>query len=211
MATTPIPFWKTPMVLGCLGVITLAGAVVAVNVATRSSDNEGDNLPTELTVAALTQATEDGNRRGTFRNIIDRDDLTDEQRRQAFRNMRQVGRRQMQARIDEYFDAISQEEKNAILDAQIDEFAKRREQWQQRREQREADRESDRERMQDLFQPPSKQERKARSENRNPDQTAKTMAYFSAMRSRMSERGISGGGGRGGGRGGRGGGRGFRP
>jgi hypothetical protein len=203
MATTPISFWKTPIALGCIGVIAVAGAVVALNVATGASEKE-NALPAELTVASLTKASQDGDRREVFRNIMDRDDLTDEQRREAFRNMRDVGRRQMDARMNEYFNATSQDEKNAVLDAQIDEFAKMREQWQQRREQREADGENNRERMQQLFQPPSQQERKARSENRNPDETARRMAYMSAMRSRMTERGISmGGGPRGGG--------GFRP
>ncbi len=203
MATAPISFWKTPMALGCLGVIVIAGAVVAVNVATGPSETE-NQLPAELSVAALTEATENRDRRGMFREVMDREDLSDDQRRQAFRNMRDVGRTQREARMNEYFDATTQEEKNAILDAQIDEFSKRREERRQQREQREAEGENDRERMQQLFQPPSQQERKARSENRNPDQTARNMAYMSAMRSRMSERGISMGGGRGGPGGGRG-------
>jgi|GEM_PF-3134509 len=203
MAKPTVSFWKTPMALGCFGVIALAGAVVAVNVATHSGQDQDKNLPTDLTVSALTKATEEGNRAGMFREIMDREDLTDDQRREAFRNMRRVFRKRMDDRIAEYFDATSQEEKQAILDQQIDEFATMREQWRRRQKQRQADRDKNREKMQKLFQTPSRQERKSRSENRNPDQTARRMAYFSAMRSRMSERGINLGGGRGGFGGGR--------
>jgi len=194
------------MVVGCLGAIAIGGAIVVINVATSSNADDG-GLPAELSVASLSKAGENGDRREVFRGVMDRDDLTDDQRRQAFRNMREVRRKMMQARMSEYFDATSDEEKQAILDEQIDEFAKMREQWRQRREERDANGNDDRERMRELFQSRTQQERKAQSEDRNPDETARSMAYFSAMRSRMSQRGMS----MGGGRGGSGGGRGSRP
>ena len=139
----------------------------------------------------------------TMRDMIRREDLTDEQRRELRSNMRDVFRTMMRERMDAWYAAETDAEKTAILDQQIDEFEARRAEWERRRAEAEESEEgrADRERFRQMFATPSKEERKARSESRNPDQTARMMGYFSAMRKRMEQRGIQppgGPGGRGG-------------
>jgi len=201
MATSTKNLWMYGL-LG-VGVVAVgAGAFVM-----RSRAGEASTLPTELRVASLkAQAEADpGTLRDTMREAMRRDDLTDEQRSELSNNMRSVWQSMMTERIDAWFAAQSEADKNAVLDAQIDEFETRRAEWEKQRAEREKkgdkDEAGDRERFRQMFSPPSKEERKAQSESRSADQTARMMTYFSAMRARMEQRGIKPPGGPGGGRG----------
>ena len=96
--------------------------------------------------------------------------------------------------MDEYYAAKTDEDRDAILDKQIDEFEQRRKEWEARRKEQEkkdikkADPNAQRG---GPFGPQSREDRKEKAESRNPDQTARQMAYFAAVRKRMGERGIS--------------------
>ncbi len=135
-------------------------------------------------------------------------DLTDEQRDELRRKMREAFEVRMAANVDEYFDA-PEEERVVILDRHIDEMEKERARMEERRRERgEREEPPPGEREAGPTSRPRRdpgemtpQERKTRSETRNPDESARRMAYFHAMRARMAERGIQppqGPGGRGG-------------
>lgn len=213
------------IVIVTVSVLALGGGVWGITGWVGGEDDNPSNLPEELTAASLAkQAEEDpGKLVETMMNTRRRDDLTEEQRRQARRNVRTLWQSQMDERVDEYF-AASDEEKNAVLDRQIAETMERMESmrkiWEQRRKEREQERkesgqddESEQDRRRRWGGSQTRDERKARSEDRDPDSSARRMAYFQAMRKRAEEQGIQmfgrgGPGGRGaGGRGGRGGGR----
>jgi hypothetical protein len=141
-------------------------------------------------------------------NLFDREDLTDEQRQQAFRNMRQVWEVELDRNVDTWYAAATAEEKTAVLDEQIDRFRKRmedwrkqREEWEKRRKERERRRaeegrnananesdDSPRRRWGERFR--TREGRKEMSEGRDPDKSARRMAYFAAVMARMKERGI---------------------
>ena len=165
-------------------------------------------LPKELSVESLKAASEKPETMmATMRDSFRREDLTDEQRRELRRNMREVWRARTKERVDEYFNA-SQDEADAVLDRHIDEFASSMKAMRAAREERQkvpqkdgapADRQNGRQRMGSR----SQQDRKQSSESRNPDETARAMLYFNNLQVRASQRGIQlpgRGGGRGGGR-----------
>ena len=205
------------------GALILVGVVWAIVAWTGESQDQQSDLPEDLRLAALQKkAQEDPAKLAeTMMNTFDREDLTEEQRRQVRRNMREIRRAETEKRVGEYF-AASEQEKQAVLDRHIDEmlqnfermresFEQRRQQWEERRRERgeseddEAARQERRRRMIGTA-----QERKARSEGRDPDSMARQVAYREAVRNRMQERGIEmprgpgprGGPGRGEGRGG---------
>ncbi len=165
-------------------------------------------LPDEYSVASLKSDLETpGKMMETMRAAAERGDLTDEQLQKLRRNMRDVWQQTMRERMDEYFSA-SEDDKQAIMDRQIDEWQKHMDAWEKERAESEKRGEDREESMRKLFGgSESKQERKEQSEARNPDQMAKTMTYFMAVQKRMSERGMKmpwggpGGGRRGPGRG----------
>jgi hypothetical protein len=148
-----------------------------------------------------------------------RDDLSEEQREQLRRNAWEARREMMDERINRYF-AAEPEDRNAILDEQINEFLEMRQRWQAAREEEEEEderteeeREREREQMRERWRnrpPPSREERKERYETAQSENRSRMMTYFQAVRARMQERGIEaprgpfGRGGPGGGRGGRG-------
>jgi hypothetical protein len=197
----------------------VAAAAWGVGAGSRA-DADRIDVPEEFTVDALKQrfAEQEPPPFRTMRDTMMREDLTDDQKRQIARNMRDVFRSEMQARVQEYFDAPP-DKQDEILDRHLDEWQEMRKRFEAERRRRERSdeeepSEEDREQMRRLFRPQSQQERKARSESRNPDERAQVMAYFGALRRRAGERGIDmGRGGRGGGpgRGGPRGGRGGRP
>lgn len=220
---TPKPDKKKPVkrnIIIATGVfVVMGGLVVATMVAQSAPDADTEE---KFSIAKLrAENAGPGQMRQAFREMMRNDELTDEQRRKAAREMRGARRSEMMERVQEYFDA-AEEDKNVVLDDHIAAFQRRMAEWEKRRaeEDRERPTEEERQAMRNLFRNRSQAERKADSESRNPDQTAQTMAYFTALRGRMSERGISmprrggpggrggwgGGGGRGGGGGGRGGG-----
>lgn len=184
------------------------GALVWGAVRWTGGSDSDSTIPKELTVSALKAgAANPGEMMDTIRTAMDREDLTEEQRRQAFQNMREVWESSMNERVDEYFTA-SEEDKVVVLDKHIDEMEafrkameERRAEWERRRQEGEGREGGPRG---GFMGSQSREERKDRSESRNADQTAQRMAYFMALGNRMSQRGISmpfgrGGGGMGGG------------
>jgi hypothetical protein len=175
-------------------------------------------LPPELSPESLKAASAEPQKlRETMHATMERTDLTDAQRDEARRRMREVWEAQQDQRMQEYF-AAAEAEKQAILDRQLDEMQK----MMQEREAHRAEMEREhaaRERDPNHPRRPevasmSPQERKTRAESRDPNATARRMAYFQALRTRAAERGIQmpfgpgGGPGHGGGPGGPWGGRG---
>jgi uncharacterized protein YdaU (DUF1376 family) len=152
--------------------------------------NAGVPVPEEYSKEALKAKMAEGpGGFGVMREAMEREDLTEEQRRQIGENARSIFRERMEATVNEYFSAETEDEKNAVLDQQIDQFQDRpkiteeqRKEWEKRREERRAEGGARPE--------PTQQERKERSESRNPDQMARQMAYFSAVEHRATERGI---------------------
>ena len=190
------------------GVSVFAVAAVGATLFSLQEEVKSESdLPDEFSAESLRARTGDERQgRAAFRDLLRRDDLTDEQRRNALRNMRELRRGRMVDRVNEYFDA-AEEDKDAILDDHIAEFQRRMAERAERRSDEERPSEEEREAMRNLFNSRDKAERKNDSESRNPDESARSMAYGSAMRSRMNQRGIQmpgrrGGGGRGGGPGG---------
>lgn len=175
----------------------------------------GVEIPKDLTVESLKAKVEEPEKlRETIRETMQREDLTDEQRRQIAENMRTVWEEEMNKRVDEYF-AAPEEEKTAVLDRQLDEFRERMKEWEQRRKEEKKDGEKERaeqgRRFAGMFGQQSREQRKERSETRDPDRAGRQMAYFMAMRTRAAERGINMPMGGGGFRGGPGGGTGRGP
>lgn len=176
--------------------LVIGGAAIALGATTwavvgrGSSASAGVAVPPEFTKEALKAKMDEGP--GGFaamREVRDREDLTDEQKRQIADNAREIWRERMDANVNEYFSAKSEDEKNTLLDREIDRmaeqakrFEEQRKEWEKRREERRAEGGN--------RPTPTQQERKERSESRNPDQTARMMAYFSAMRDRAASRGI---------------------
>ncbi|MCO6436037.1 MAG: hypothetical protein J5J06_03015 [Phycisphaerae bacterium] len=190
--------WKWISVAG----VVLAGSVAAVFAIFPVNRAPASSLPPDLQPDALRARMEQGGP-GTMREIMRRDDLTDEQRRELRDNMRQSWQAAMKERVDEYFDAPD-DLKPSVLDKHLDEFMKRVEEWRREAPQQPPS-EAERDRWRAQFANRTQQERKEQSESRNPDEMARGMAYFSAMRARAQERGIQMPGGPGFGRGGGGG------
>ncbi len=194
-------------ILPAIGIALMLGAAVWAFVARPSGPLADSTLPPELSVEALrqVQANDPGRIRQTMRETFQNQEFTGEQRAELRRNMRVLRNDMMNERVDEFY-ASSAEDENAVLDAHIDEFKKRMDDWQKRREEQKkeegaSDRDAENHRRR--FAQRTKSERKSQSESRNPDDTARQMIYFSALRARMAERGIQmpsrgGGSGRGG-------------
>lgn len=160
--------------------------------------------------------------------------LTEEQRDELRRSMREVMEEEITSRMDEYFNA-PEDQKVAILDKHLDEFQEMRERFRQQREAGErpapGGTDSDRPRREPggsdraeggdrAGQPgqgegrrqfggrtPTREQRKERMEGTSPERMARMAQYWGKMQDRAKERGIEmrGPGGRGGPRAGRGG------
>jgi hypothetical protein len=166
-------------------------------------------LPPELSAANLqAKAADPTTLMQTMHETMQRTDLTDAQREEVMHRMRGVWQARMDQRINEYFAAVAAEQKQAILDRQLDEMQKEMQEREARRaemEQERAQHERDPNRPhRPDFAAQTPQEQKTRAESRNPDAMARRTAYFQALRARAAERGIQmpfgpgGGGGRGG-------------
>lgn len=206
---------RTPASMGIAAIVAIAAGGTGWALL-RGGTPAGAAVPKDLSVDSLkAQAKEDpGKMMDTIRDTMRRDDLTEEQRRQVGENMRKVWDDAMTERVDEYYAAKTDDERNEILDRQIDEFEARRKEWQARRaeeEKKNGKDGADRGPGPGGFGPQTREERKERAESRDPDKMARQMAYFSAMRQRMSDRGIKAPSFGPGGRGGPGAGSGSRP
>src|SRR5262245_30295481 len=118
--TNPVMFWGA---LG--GALALTTGATAWMVSSRHADEAraAHAVPPERTVDALKkESTNPGNMMDTVRDAMNREDLTDEQRRQIGENVREVWRQRIDARVKEYFGAKSDEEKQAVLDKHLDEM-----------------------------------------------------------------------------------------
>ncbi|MBI3834102.1 MAG: hypothetical protein HY287_07210 [Planctomycetes bacterium] len=205
-------FWVTIVT----GTLVLGGGATALIVNSRNHAKAAKavELPHDLTVEGITQnVVNGGGGMRSFREAVDSESLTDAQRQQAYRNMRDVWRQQMDAHVKEFMNAKTPDEKYAVLDKHLDEMQARMKQWEQDRKEREKEQKADGaggangggpNGGRGGFAGMSEQERKERSESANPDQRAEHMAYFSAVQARATERGIpmpgpGGGGGPGGG------------
>lgn len=197
----------TPQMIGAAaaGVVIITGAVWGF-ASWSNGDEEKSIVPKELSAAVLAeQAKTDPRKLGeTMRETFRRDDLTDEQRDEVRRNMRQAWTGVMDERVDDYF-AAAPEDREAILDKQIDEMQERMTGWAERRKEREREREArdnqdgeqdkaDQERRRRWRGPQTRAQRKSRSESRDPDKSARRSAYFSAIRKRAQARGVEMGG-----------------
>lgn len=199
---------STPQTIVAVAVLVIGGSVWAL-VGRSESANAKPKLPEELSVDALKkQMTEGQGRIGeTMRNVFGRDDLTDEQRRQARRNMRRVWTDITDERIEAY-NTAPEDQKQAVLDEQIDDFVERMERMREERARRQEEREKSgeepatdeqrRERFRRYAGNQTRTQRKSRSESRSPDDSARRMAYRQTVRKRMQERGIETPRGRGG-------------
>jgi hypothetical protein len=133
-------------------------------------------------------------------------DLTEEQRDRLRDIEREMRETEMNKRIDEYFAAPA-EEREKILDKQIDEFLDMQKQWEARRAER-PEPTSRPTSQPDRWRGPqtrNTQQEKARMEGGNPDQQKRQMAYRAQLQARAKARGVQMWGGPGG-RGGMGGG-----
>ncbi len=198
---------KTVILAGALIAALGGGAWAVVHFTGGAKDAEATTaaLPEEYTVEKIkASAAEDpAVVMERMRNFMDRTDLTEEQREQARKNMREAMDQMMGQRVDEYFAAKTDDEKNAVLDKHIDEMQKFMKAMEERRRQEEekeaaegddpekkAEREKRREEMRKGWANRSQAERKTDSETRDPNKSAQRMAYFGAMMRRSAERGI---------------------
>ncbi|MCH8967001.1 MAG: hypothetical protein IID43_04940 [Planctomycetes bacterium] len=124
-------------------VLAIAGGVWGYSAWSGDASSAANAVPPELTVEALkTQMDDPGKLMQTVRQTMRRDDLTDEQRSEVRRNMREVWQSTMDERVDKYFAAATEKDKNVVLDRQIDEFQERMKGWEARRREREQEREA---------------------------------------------------------------------
>ena len=202
-------FTQRKTVLVATGVALLGAAVFGIAMLTGDDEVE---LPQELSVESLQAATEDrGQMRERIHEAFQRQDLTEQQRRQLGSNVRQVMGARMNQRLDEYFTA-DKAQRRVILDRQIDEMRQRIRERQQNEGQNRGDgggrgmgmgmgmglgrggdgnpRGPDGGPHNRRDGQPTREQRKQRSEARDPDSRARRMAYFTALRQRAEERGI---------------------
>lgn len=191
---------RSKVMLGSAVAVVLAAGIAFGAYRFLSSDRGmGPVVNAHDTNALKELARQPGALRGHMRELRNREDLTDEQRRQAMMAMREAWRELMDERVDEYLNAPD-DKKDEVLDRHLDEIEKRRREWEAERardreardrgpgEARPGDRGAPGPRGRFANSTPS--ERKARSESRSPDQRAKHMAYRRALRKRAEERGI---------------------
>lgn len=192
----------TWVLTGGIAAVVLGGGAMIVRDRTAKAKDPAAP-PTEYSVASLkADMTEPGKMMEKLRDAADREDLSDEQRRQIGRNMRDAMQTLMRERMDEYFTA-NEDDKKKILDRHIDEWQTQMERWERQREEAEKRGEDTEGGFRRMFGPgpQTQEERKVQAESRNPDQMAKAMSYFMAVQKRMTERGMKmpwGPGGRGG-------------
>ena len=204
------------LLIACLSVVILgAGAWGITRAFSKPKPSETEQL--------IAKSKEDpGKLMDEMRQKMRDEKLSDEERQKLAMNMRGVWESRMDQAVNEYYGA-KPEDREAILNRQIDEMEKFRKMRDEREreeqekakaegkseEERQKEHEKERERWRKMMGERSREQQKTDSETRNPNKMAQRMAYFSAMHKQMEARGIKppqfGPGGRGGG------GRGFGP
>jgi hypothetical protein len=188
-------------------VVVLALAAGVWGVVSWRGGSDSDALPEDLTVASLDAQFDDpAKMMKTMEEVLDRDDLTDEQRRKVRDNMRDVWQARMDKNVNEWFNAPP-DQKKAVMDRHIDQFQAAMEVWQKNGERLRKKWEAHRERRKaegkdvedddNPHGPPgwgsrmqSKQGRQTMTQSRDPDRSARMSMYFGAVMARMNERGI---------------------
>jgi hypothetical protein len=203
---------KKPIVI-TLGVLGLAAVAWRVAVGLSTEPEFTSTLPQELrleTLQSQAQSQNPGELFAKIRETMQREDLTEEQRREFRDNMRRMRESMMDDHVDEYY-AAAEDKRPEVLDRHLDELQERMSQWRAERERRRREREAEGDRTEEQrrrwrggFRNMSRTERKSRSESRDPDRMARRMAYRRALMDRARERGIDLPFGRGRGPGGRG-------
>lgn len=119
------------------------------------------------------------------------DDLTDEQRDALAKNLRAIWMNHIGELAEEYFLAAP-DEKERMLDKQIDEWTVFMDRMREYREARKDDPEAQeqREEQRRRWRNPSKEDKKDRMANMNPDRQMKMFHMFTKMRERAKERGL---------------------
>ncbi|HRX84039.1 MAG TPA: hypothetical protein P5572_03365 [Phycisphaerae bacterium] len=165
---------------------------------------------TQMDKTALADADHDQMRRDAMAalkkaplaDVLDRmrsADLSEEERHRLQANMQQLIREDMERKVNDYY-AAPEEERQAVLDAHIDEMQKFMEEMRAYREKHKDDPDFKEGGGAGGWTPPTTQERKERMESHNPDQIVRMFRYWGAMQQRAQERGISFWGGRRGGK-----------
>src|SRR5262245_8992299 len=122
----PQPSPRNKVIAIAAVVVLVVGAGVWAFVAHHRSDT-GIDIPKEYTLASL-KGAEPRDMGNLFRELRDRNDLTDAQREEIFRNMRELREQRDKARVDEYF-ATPESQRKEVLDKHIDEMQKA---WRER-------------------------------------------------------------------------------
>jgi len=122
------------IVFTTIGILALASGTWGV---VSLSRNRKAAVPKEFTVAALNaEAQEPGKVFEQIHQAMGRTDLTDEQKHEIRENAHAVMEIQMDRRVDSYFAAKTDSERQALLDQQLEEMQSLRKEWEQRRAQR---------------------------------------------------------------------------
>lgn len=204
---------RKPWIIGGVAFTVLLGGgwVIASHFLGQHEEQVAISIPRDASLEDRFEAVE------KLREQMRREDLSDEEREKLGERMRQMWESEVQARVNEYFEA-DPERREDIINRHIDDMEKWRKLMDGRRDEEdrkardegkseeeiEKEREARRERWRERMRSASREERKERSETRNPNETAQRMAYFGAMRKQMEKRGIQPPGPPGGGPGGRG-------
>lgn len=172
------------------GSLLLAAAATVALVGPFRPAADPFGLPPELSEASLkARAADPPSMMDTMRSTMERTDLSDEQREEIRRRMREAWQAQLDQRVDEYYAAAA-EQKQEVLDRHLEEMQRATQEREARREEANEPREPRDERRRPDFASMTRQQRKARAESRDPDRAARQMAYFSALRARAEERGV---------------------
>ncbi len=118
-----------------------------------------------------------------------REDLTEDEREKLREAGREVWETRMEEVVNQYFAAKTDEDRNRVLDEQIDEWVKMREDMEQWRKEN-PDKLNQ---MEDRWRnprTPTREERKERFESANMEKQAKTFKYFMAVQARAQSRGL---------------------
>lgn len=133
MSTAKLRNWK--VWVPALVVPMLLGGTVWAVAAHRRAQGQKDILPKELSAEALKAETNPGKIFEKIHNAAHQGNFTEEQRQQLRDNARSVVEARIDQRMNTYFAAKTDDEKNAILDRDIEDFQKFTKQMQERRAQ----------------------------------------------------------------------------
>jgi hypothetical protein len=159
----------------------------------RMKSGEIQALAPENRRAAVRKLTEDTE---TFREMMQDDTVTDEERNRLRETMRETFREEQAARVKEYF-GLPAEERDAYMDKLADEMAERFQRWQQDRQADRPPRDESANRDGER-RGPSLDRMKSRIESSDPVERAQHAEFRRVMREKMEARGMTGrpGGGR---------------